>query len=44
MSAKGYGQRCKRFSALLNNGVVTHLHFEDGGFGETSAETLLGDL
>ena len=44
LSVKGYGQRCKRFSALLNNGVVTHLHFEDGGFGETSAETLLGDL
>ncbi|MCH7935954.1 MAG: peroxiredoxin [Proteobacteria bacterium] len=44
LSAKGYGPRCKRFSALLDDGVVTHLHFEDGGFGETSAETLLGDL
>ena len=44
LSAKGYRQRCKRFSALLDDGVVTHLHFEDGGFGETSAETLLGDL
>jgi len=44
LSAKGYRQRCKRFSALLDEGVVTHLHFKDGGFGETSAETLLGDL
>ncbi len=44
LSAKGYGPRCKRFSALLDDRVVTHLHFEDGGFGETSAETLLGDL
>ncbi len=44
LSAKGYGQRCKRFSALLDDGVVTHLHFKDGGFGENSAETLLGDL
>ena len=44
LSVKGYGQRCKRCSALLDDGVVTHLHFEDGGFGENSAETLLGDL
>ena len=44
LSAKGYGPRCKRFSALVDDGVVTHLHFEDGGFGETSAERLLEDL
>ena len=45
MSAKGYGPRCKRFSMILDDGVVTHLHFEEaGGFGETSAERLLGDL
>ena len=44
LSVKSYGQRCKRFSTLLNDGVVTHLHFEDGDFGETSAETLLGYL
>lgn len=44
LSAKGYGPRCKRFSALVDNGVVTHLHFEDGGFGETSAERLLENL
>jgi glutaredoxin/glutathione-dependent peroxiredoxin len=44
LSAKGYGARCKRFSALLQDGVVKTLHFEDGGFGETSAERLLEDL
>jgi glutaredoxin/glutathione-dependent peroxiredoxin len=44
LSAKGYGARCKRFSATLHDGIVKTLHFEDGGFGETSAERLLEDL
>lgn len=44
LSDKCYGPRCKRFSAIVDDGVVTHLHFEQGGFGETSAETLLEDL
>lgn len=44
LSAKGYGPRCKRFSALVDDGVVKTVHFEDGGFGETSAERLLEDL
>ncbi len=45
MSAKGYGVRCKRFSMIVDDGVVTALHFEPPGeFGETSAETLLADL
>ncbi len=44
LSAKGYGARCKRFSAVVADGVVKTLHFEDGGFGETSAERLLEDL
>jgi len=44
LSDKCYGPRCKRFSALVVDGVVKTLHFEDGGFGETSAETLLADL
>lgn len=44
LSDKCYGPRCKRFSAIVDDGVVTHLHFEQGGFGETSAETLLADL
>jgi peroxiredoxin len=44
LSDKCYGPRCKRFSALVVDGVVKTLHFEDGGFGETSAERLLADL
>jgi len=45
MSAKGYGPRCRRFSMIVDDGVVTHLHLEEpGAFGATSAETLLDDL
>lgn len=45
MSANGFGPRCRRFSMLINNGVITHIHLEaPGEFGETSAETLLRDL
>jgi glutaredoxin/glutathione-dependent peroxiredoxin len=44
LSDKCYGPRCKRFSALVVDGVVKTLHFETGGFGETSAEKLLEDL
>ena len=45
MSAKGYGPRCRRFSMIVDNGTITHLHLEEaGGFGATSAETLLADL
>jgi peroxiredoxin (alkyl hydroperoxide reductase subunit C) len=45
MSARGYGHRCRRFSMIVDDGRVTHMHLEkDGGFGETSAETLLADL
>ena len=45
MRAKGYGPRCRRFSMLLDDRRVTHLHLEEPGqFGATSAETLLQDL
>ena len=45
MSSRGYGARCKRFSMLVTDGVVSAMHTETlGGFGETSAETLLKDL
>ncbi len=44
LSAKGYGARCKRFSALVEDSTIKTVHFEDGGFGETSAERLLEDL
>ncbi len=45
LSANGFGPRCRRFSMIVDNGLVTHLHLEEpGSFGATSAETLLGDL
>ena len=44
LSAKGYGPRCKRFSALVANGIVETVHFENDGFGETSEERLMEDL
>lgn len=44
LSDKCYGPRCKRFSMLVENGTVKSIHFENGGYGETSAETLLEDL
>ena len=44
LSAKGYGPRMKRFSALIDDATVTHVHFEKEGFGETSAERLMEDL
>jgi len=45
MSSRGNGARCLRFSMLVKDGVVTTMHTEtDGTFGETSAETLLGEL
>ncbi|MGH1480319.1 MAG: peroxiredoxin [Geminicoccales bacterium] len=41
----GFGQRCRRFSTIVDNGVVASFHTEKPGeFGETSAETLLGGL
>lgn len=44
LSAKGYGPRCRRFSMVLDDGVVERLYLEDGGFGETSAERMLENL
>lgn len=44
LNDKCYGPRCKRFSALVEDGVVKTLHFESGGFGETGAERMLDDL
>ena len=41
MSAKGYGPRCRRFSMVLDDGVVQRMYLEDSGFGETSAERML---
>ena len=44
LNDKCYGPRCKRFSALVVDGVVKTVHYEDNGFGETSAEKMLEDL
>ena len=44
LSDKCYGLRCKRFSMIATDGLVEILHFEKGGFGETSAENLIKDL
>lgn len=44
LSAKGYGPRCRRFSMILDDGIVERVYLEDGGFGETSAERMLEDL
>lgn len=45
LSSRGFGLRCRRFSMIVDDGKVTHLHLEEaGGFGETSAEVMLEDL
>jgi glutaredoxin/glutathione-dependent peroxiredoxin len=45
MSGKGYGLRCRRFSMIVEDGVVKSLHVdEQGTFEKTAAEVLLGEL
>ncbi len=42
---RGFGVRSRRYSMLLDDGVVTALHLEDAtGLTVSDAETLLGDL
>jgi glutaredoxin/glutathione-dependent peroxiredoxin len=42
--AKGFGVRSKRYSMLVQDGVVKQLNVESGGFDVSSAETLLKQL
>ncbi len=45
MSDKGYGLRCRRFSMIVDDGVVRSLHIDaPGTFEKTAAEVLLGEL
>ena len=45
LSERGFGVRSKRYSMVVDDGVVTVLHVEDGtGLSVSGAETLLGDL
>lgn len=44
-SGFGMGTRSKRFSAIIEDGVLKRLNIEPGGeFGLTSADTILGQL
>ena len=40
----GLGMRGKRFSVVVNDGVVEKLNVDEEGFKETSAECMLGQL
>lgn len=38
------GTRSQRYSMIIDNGVVTHLNVEDGGFEVSDADTALSQL
>ena len=44
LTGKGLGKRCKRFSMVVDNGVVKTINVDEGGFEKTSAETMLGQI
>ncbi|MDA8637218.1 peroxiredoxin [Rhodospirillales bacterium] len=44
LMARGLGLRCQRFAMVVDNGVVSSIHIDEGTFEKTSAETMLGEL
>ena len=44
LTGKGLGVRCKRFSMIVDDGVVKNIQIDESGFEKTSAETMLGNL
>lgn len=44
LSAYRLGLRCKRFAAIVENGVFTTLEIDDAGFEKSSAEAILAIL
>jgi glutaredoxin/glutathione-dependent peroxiredoxin len=44
LNGKGLGLRCKRFSMIVDDGVVKDLQIDESGFEKTSAEHMLGQL
>ena len=44
LAGYGMGLRGKRFSMVVDDGVVTQFNIDEEGFGETSAETMLEQL
>ena len=44
LTERGFGVRCKRFSMIVDNGVVKSLNIDESGFDKTSAETMLKQL
>ncbi|NWN81843.1 MAG: peroxiredoxin [Halomonas sp.] len=43
-SGGGMGTRCKRFAAIVNDGVVEYLGVDDKGVDKSSADTVLAQL
>ncbi|MDT0501581.1 MULTISPECIES: peroxiredoxin [unclassified Halomonas] len=43
-SGGGMGTRCKRFAAIVNDGVVEYLGVDDKGVDKSSAETVMAQL
>jgi glutaredoxin/glutathione-dependent peroxiredoxin len=44
LNGKGLGLRCKRFSMVVEDGVVKDLQIDESGFEKTSAEHMLSQL